>query len=218
VRRALLSVAIGLAGATGVAASGWAIQAVALPPPRPAARVAADASFWFHEYRLVVDVFHFEHRRTKGACVRTWFTGRNERKVRSSLLSLGAGRILRVLPKRPISVVTAHRGRFPPGRLAADAGCSRMLARTLAAAAQSNAHLTTERSYAANRPAIALELQQGRTERLTLYVSPRTDRPLVAFVDRNGHEITARIYLVRARPQVLARFELLHAVLPEPSR
>jgi len=62
VLRALLSVAVGLAGAAGVAASGWAIQAAALPPPTPAARVAADASTWFHEHRFIVDVFHFEAR------------------------------------------------------------------------------------------------------------------------------------------------------------
>jgi hypothetical protein len=218
VRRAILSVVIGLAGAGGVAASGWAIQAVALPPPKPAARVAADASLWFHEYRLVVDVFHFQHHRTKGACARTWFAGRNGSRVRASLLSFRGGPVLRVPPRRPVSVVRARRGRFPPGRLAADAGCSRTLAGMLAAAAQRNAHLTTERGYAANRPAIALEVQRGKGKRFTLYVSPRADRPLVAFVDLDGHEITARIYLVPVRRRVLTRFGILHDVLPEPMR
>src|SRR5262249_56901862 len=70
VRRALLSVAVGLAGAACVTASGWALPAAALPPPTPAARVAAEASAWFHDYRLVVDVFHFHHRRMTGACLR----------------------------------------------------------------------------------------------------------------------------------------------------
>jgi hypothetical protein len=219
VRRALVSVAVAFAGAAGVIASGWALQAAALPPPKPAARIAADASAWFHEYRLAVDVFHFDHRRVEGACVRGWIKRRNGRKVRASLLSFDAGPILRLSGKRHVSVVAARRRRrFPPGLLAADAGCSRMLARTLGAAAQNGGHLTTERSYAANRPAVALELQRAREERLTLYVSPRTDRPLVAFVDLDRRKITARIYLQRATRRMLARFEILHDVVPEPKR
>lgn len=200
-------------------ASAWALQAAALPPPNPAARIAADASAWFHEYRLAVDVFHFDNRRVKGACVRGWIKRRNGGKVRASLLSFDAGPILRLSGKRHVSVVAARRRRrFPPGLLAADAGCSRMLARTLATAAQSGGHLTTERSYAANRPAVALELQRGREERLTLYVSPRTDRPLVAFVDLDRRQITARIYLQRATRRMLARFRLFRDVAPEPQR
>ncbi len=213
-----MSVAVALAGTAGVIASGWALQAAALPPPEPAALIAADASVWFHEYRLAVDVFHFDNRRVKGACVRGWIKRRNG-KARASLLSFEAGPILRVTGRRHISVVAARRRRrFPPGLLAADAGCTRMLARTLATAAQSGGHLTIERSYAVNRPAVALELKRGREERLTLYVSPRTDRPLVAFVDLDRRKITARIYLERVTRRVLARFKILHDVAPEPKR
>lgn len=217
VRRALVSVAVALAGAAGVIASGWALQAAALPPPKPAARVAADASVWFHDYRLAVDVFHFDHRRTEGACVRGWIRRRSREKTRASALSFGTGRILRVAGDGRVSVVVARRRRpWPPGRLAAEAGCSRMLAGTLAAVAQSGGHLTTERAYAANRPAIALELERGRQERLTLYVSPRTDQPLVAVLHLDGREIAARIYLQRVRKRVLRRFGLLHDITPEP--
>ena len=219
VRRALLSVAVALAGVAGVVASGWALQAAALPPPKPAARVAADASVWFHDYRLAVDVFHFDHHRTEGACLRGWLRRRNGSKTHESLLSFEAGPILRVLGRRNVSVVVAHRQpRFPPALLAADVGCSRMLARTLAAAAQGAAHLTTERAYAANRPAVALELRRGREGRLTLFVSPRTNRPLVAFVDFDGQKITARIYLQRVTRRVLAQFRILHRIKPEPRR
>jgi hypothetical protein len=214
-----VSVAVAFAGAAGVIASGWALQAAALPPPRPAARIAADASAWFHEYGLTVDVFHFDHRRVKGACVRDSIKSRNGREIQASLLSFAAGPILRLSGKRRVSVVAARRlRRFPPGLLAADAGCSGELARTLATAAQSGGHLTTERSYAANRPAVALELQRGREERLTLYVSPRTDRPLVAFVDLDRRTITARIYLQRGTRRVLARYGLLRDLVPEPKR
>jgi hypothetical protein len=200
VRRALLSVAIGLAGAAGVTASGWALQATALPPPTPAALVAADASVWFNEYRLVVDVFHFHHRRTSGACLRGWFARAHGHKARGSLLSLEAG-------PRPL-----------PVPLAKAAGCSGLLAPALAAAAQNGGHLTVSRGYAANRAAIALKLTQGKEERLTLYVSPRTYRPLVAIVATDRREVTARIYLNRVRRRVLARFHLPGEVKPEAKR
>jgi hypothetical protein len=219
VRRPLVSVVVAITGAAGVIVSGWALQAAALPPPRPAARVAADASAWFHDYRLAVDVFHFEHRRFSGACVRGWMAGRNGAKTRGSLLSFRSGPILRVSGTAHVSVVKARRRtQFPPELLAAAAGCTRMLARTLAIAAQGSARLSTERAYAANRPAVALEVQRGRQERLTLYVEPRTDRPLVVFIDRDGLQITARIYLQPVRRRVLRRFEVLHRIQPEPRR
>jgi hypothetical protein len=219
VRQALVSVVIALIGVAGVIACGWALQAAALPPPKPAARVAADASVWFHEYRLAVDVFHFDHQRSEGACVRSWFLRGNGAKVHSSILSFRSGPILRLSDSRRVSVIMSRREkRFPPGLLAAGAGCSRTLARTLAAAAQGVGHISTERSYAANRPAIALELQLGREKRMTLFVSPRTYRPLVAFVDLDARKITARIYLQRVTRAVLARFGLLHRIKPEPKR
>lgn len=216
-RRALLSVAVAFAGAAGVTAFGWALQATALPSPKPAGFVAADASVWLLEHRLAVDVFHFEHRRFKGACVRGWFRRRNGTKTHASVLSFSAGPTLRLTGERRVSVIAArgHR-RFPPAHLAADAGCTRMLGRALATAAQSGNHLTTERSYAANRPAVALEVQRGREERLTVYVSPRTERPLVVFVDLDGRKITARIYLQRVTRRVLEPFRLLHEIPPEP--
>jgi hypothetical protein len=219
VRRLLVSVAVAFAGATGVIASGWALQAAALPAPKPAAHVAADASVWFEHYRLAVDVFHFDHHRFKGACARSWFPKRDEAKVRGSLLSFAGGPILRVSGAKRVSLVKAgRRRRFPPGLLAADVGCTRLLTRRLAAAAQGATQLSTERAYAANRPAVALELQGGKEERLTLYMSPRTDRPLVAFLARRDRHITARIYLQPVRRAVLRRFALLHRIKPEPKR
>ena len=215
-RRALLSVVIALAGAAAVTASGWALQAAALAPPKPAARVAVDASTWFHEYRLVLDVFHLDHRTMKGACLRGWFTRRDGTAARASLLSVANGPILRVSGKGRVSAVSGGRGRrFQHALLAADAGCSRTLAGTLAAAAQHGGHLSTERGYAANRPAIALELRRGPKERLTLYVSPRTDRPLVSIVHLNGRTITCRIHLQKVTPRALAPFRVAHRLLQE---
>jgi len=111
-----------------------------------------------------------------------------------------------------------HPSRRVPAALAVAAGCSSELAATLATAAQNGAHLGIERSYAANRPAIALEVSRSNDERLTLYVSPETYRPLVAIVALEGREATARLYLSRVNPDVLTRFRLLREVAPEPRR
>lgn len=215
-RRALLSVTVGLAGAAGVTASGWALQAGALPPPTPAARVAADASAWFHDYRLVVDVFHIDHRKTKGACLRGWFGHADGRRVRASLLSLDSGR--HASGGRRVSVILGSARRLPPSEVAAAAGCSGELAPMIAGAAQRGGHVTVSRGYAANRPAIALKLSHGDEMRLTLYVAPRTRRPLVAIVALDGHEATARLYLSRVKRQILRRFHLLRLAKPLPRR
>lgn len=207
VRRALLSVAVALAGAASVTASGWALQAVALPPPTSATRVAADASAWFHEHRLVVDVFHVDGRRVEGACLRGWFPRPHRPKARASLLSLEAGPLL--VPERRHPWIAAGLRSDQPSRILAFIGCSGELAPALAAAAQTRDHLTTERGYAANQPAVALEVLHGRQERLTLYVSPRSYRPLVAFVDLEGRKATARLYLARMKSSLLGRFHLL---------
>ena len=208
-RTALLSVAVGLAGAVGVAASGWALQASALPPPKPAARIAADTSTWFHDYRLVIDVFHVDHRRIKGACLRGWFPRPGGQRIRASLLSLRLGSVLLLSGGRRVWRVGGPRNRVPPARLLASVGCSGKLAPRLAGVAQSGADYTAARSYAANQPAIRLKLERVRDERLTLYVSPRTYQPLVAIGEAHGREVTARLYLTPVTRTLLARFHLL---------
>lgn len=217
VRRALLSVIVGLAGAAAVTASGWALQAGALPPPTPAARVAAVASAWLHEYRFVVDVFHYDNRRTKGACLRGWFGRVEGRKTRGSLLSIDSGPVLRISGPRRLSLVGGRGNGILPVGLAAAAGCSRELAPVIATAAQSGS-LRASRGYAANQPAIALKVSRGNERRLTLYVSPRSYRPLVAIVAIGEHEATARLYLTRVKPHVLSRFRLLRLAEPRPRR
>jgi hypothetical protein len=206
VRKTLLSVAVGLAGAAAVAASGWALQAAALPPPAHAERVAADASAWLHDYRLVVDVFHVDHRRVKGACLRGWFPNPRGQKTQASLLSFRSGPVLRLSGRRRVVLWAGKRDRHLHVRLLALAGCSGKLSRVLAAAAQSGGDLSTERSFAANQPAIALKLDRGKREHLTVYVSPSTFRPLVVIVESDHHVATARLYLNRITPRLLRRF------------
>lgn len=218
-RRALVSVAVGLAGAAGVTASGWALQAAALPAPTSAARVAADATTWLHEHRMVVDIFHVDHRRSAGACVRGWFGRLHGRKVQGSLLSLEAGPIARTSTGRHmrISIVEGRPSRFLPARLAAVVGCSGELASAIDAAAQGGGHLTVARAYAANRPAVALKLED-KHKRLTLYVSPRTYQPRVATVTIRGEHVTARLYLASVTRRLLAQFHLLREAEPRIRR
>jgi len=208
VRRALLSIAVALAGAAGVTASGWAVQAGALPPPTPATRIAADASVWLHEHPLLVDVFHRDDRRTNGACLRGWFARRHRSKARGSLLVLGSRRTVLFPAQRRVWIAAALR-REDRSRILALVGCSGELAQAFATAAQRGGRLTAERSFAANQPAVALELRNGKAERLTLYVSPRSYQPLVAFVDLHGVEATARVFPARRTPAELSRFHLL---------
>jgi hypothetical protein len=206
VRRTLLSAAAGLAGAAAVTASGWALQAAALPPPEHADRIAADASAWLHDYRLVVDVFHVDHRRLKGACLRGWFPSRTGVKTQASLLSLRAGPVFRLSGRQRSVLERGPETRGEHTRLLALAGCSGPLARALAAAAQSGWDLSVERGFAANQPAVKLKLGRGRHEHIAVYVSPSTYRPLVAIVVRKQRAVTARIYLNRITPRLLHRF------------
>lgn len=214
-RRTLLSVAAGLAGAAAVTASGWALQAAALPPPEHADQIAADASAWLHDYRLVVDVFHIDHRRRKGACLRGWFPNQRGVKTRASLLSLQSGPVFRVSGRRRTVFEAGPNAQNRHVRLLALAGCSGTLARALAAAAQSGWDLSIERGFAANQPAIELKFDRGKHEHFAVYVSPSTHRPLVAIVSRDHHVATARLYLNRIGPRLLRRFRF---PLIEPER
>jgi hypothetical protein len=216
VRRTLTSVAVAFVGAAAVAAGGWALQAAALPSPEHADRVAADASAWLHDYRLVVDVFHIDHRRVKGACLRGWFPGPGRTTSLASVLSLGSGHVFRFTSGRRVSPGSRERDRQRPGGLMALAGCSAKLSSALASAAQSGQVLRIERGYAANQPAIALRVGRTHHERLTLYVSPKTYLPIVAVVDRGGHTATARIYLTRISPALLARWRLPRETIESP--
>src|SRR5579864_2394197 len=67
-----------------------------------------------------------------------------------------------------------------------------------------------EVARAANRPAVALELHLHH-ERLTLYLSPRTYRPLVVLGAVGGEIASARIYLTRLTYSRLAQFRRLAA-------
>jgi hypothetical protein len=117
-----------------------------------------------------------------------------------------------------ISVLVGRARRRLPARLASSAGCGGELASEIAAAAQAGGGLRVERAYAANQPAVALKVSRGKHEHLTLFVSPRTYRPLVAIVARGREQVTARLYLRSATRRLLAKFNLLREVEQGPRR
>jgi len=75
-----------------------------------------------------------------------------------------------------------------------------------------------ERAFAANQPALALEISNLRDERLTVYVSPRQYRPLVAIAAAEGQTATARIYLAHATLRLRIHYrQLLHQREQKPA-
>lgn len=202
-----MSVAIGVFGACGVAASGWALQAAALPAPKSADRVLADASTWLHEYRFAVDVFHAGPRPVRAACLRGAVVRRGRPRP-GGILSFGQRSVILVTTGGRVSLLSGSRLRVPPARLAADAGCTGALELALVRAAQTGDHISVERAWAAHQPTLALEVQRGDQGRLTVYVSPKTSRPLVAVVHAKNLTVKTRLYLTRIAAPLLHRFHL----------
>jgi hypothetical protein len=186
---------------------------VTLPTPLPAAQAAVRAETWFQSHRLSVDVFHAHEHRFQGACLRHWFLrphrqGRARRwhgLTHGSLLLLSHGPVVLASEKRHVVLAEGHRLPGLPNSLAAAVGCTGLLAKSLATAAQEGGHLSMERAFAANRPALALELSLHREE-LTVYVSPLSYQPLVVIGDIGGRTAAARLYLARITRTVAATF------------
>jgi hypothetical protein len=231
-RGALVSVAVGLAGAAAVTAGTLGILHV-LPEPGSADHVAAEAESWFHYYRLTQVVFHSRHHRSTGACLGGWYllppTHRPNQqqphhRARQPHRLIGYGSAL-AFSDGPVALVTARhlvrqvfgrRHSDLPASLAAAIGCTSPLANALTAAVEGSGRLSVERAYAANQPALALELRT-HGERLTVYVSPRGYRPLVVLGALGGQIATSRIYLThltRARAANFDRVLRAHGLLP----
>lgn len=212
--RAWLSVVVAFASAGVLLAGAWALQTAGLPAPTGARWVAADASRWLHDYLYSVDIFHSSDRRLRGACLRGWYPRRlGGRTVARGSLLIVRGRVglLQVGGRQHVRLIRGQRRPDLPTSLLVAAGCTSSLGDALYAAEQGNAHLSVERAYAANQPALALEVGRVRDERLTLFVSPRQFRPLVAIVAKDGRVVTARIYLTRATAHLRSRFRQLLA-------
>jgi hypothetical protein len=217
VRGALLSVVVCLAGAGAVAAAGWSLQRVVLPAPAQADRIAVSVSTWLRDYRYSIDIFHARGHRLRGACLHGWYP-RSHRAhlVRGSVLVLDRGPIVLDTGAKHLRFVAGRPQRNLPARLAVSVGCTASLGNALYAAAQGGGHLSVERAYAANQPALALRVPQVHHERLTLYVSPLQYRPLVAIAEFEGRVATARLYLAHAPLRLRWRYRRLLASKAPP--
>jgi hypothetical protein len=213
VRRALLSVVVGLTGAVVLAGAGWALQDVALAQPARADRVAADAAAWLRYYRLSIDVYHSDHHSIRGACLRGVYWTRRHGHWHRALASLselaGGPVVLGTWKKHSTAHVSGRRRPGLPPLLTVAAGCTEAVANELDAAAQSGLRLRIERAYAANQPALALRLPRLRHVRLTVYLSPWDYRPLVVVAVGGGEVATARLYPAPATPARLEQFRRL---------
>ena len=209
-RRALLSVVVGSAGVAAVAAAAYGLQVVTLVEPAPAARIAADAEAWLHNYPLSIDVFHVDGHRLTGACLRGWFLSpqphnrrpsrpnqphKGARPLFGSVLALSGGPVVFVSYKLGVTHLLGRKRTDPFASLAVAVGCTGSLANVLTKAIQSNDQLSVERDYAANQPALALSLPRAHRPAAELYVSAHGYRPLVAIATRWRETVTARLYL-----------------------
>lgn len=206
-RGALVSVVVFLAGAGAVGAAGWSLQTATLPPPDRASRVAADVSTWLREYHYSIDIFHSHDRRLRGSCLSGWFPRSQGAMLRPGvMLALGGRTVVLDTGRKYLRFVVGRQRPDFPASLAIAAGCTTSLGNALYAATRASGDLSVERAYAANQPALALHLPPVRDERLTIYVSPRKYRPLVAIAAAEGRTATARLYLVRATLPLRKRY------------
>jgi hypothetical protein len=178
-----LFVAAGLAVA--LAASAFALQAFALPPPGQRALVAAAAIKTLDEYRVVRAVEQVAGRRVSAACFQGWFRTGSRANVR------GAGAVLddgaRILDIRGrFSEFGRHRDPRALARIELALACPRVLGNVLA---RRLAHRRLELVPAAadGRRAYVLQVSTSRT-RAALSVDARTLAPL-AIVVRGRHVV-----------------------------
>lgn len=209
-RRALLSVAVAVAGAGVVVATAWSVQTVGLPSPERPDRIAADATRWLAEHRVIIDVFHLDRRRLSGICLSGWFPTGHGAAAQGSLLALRS---------RAQYLVADHKVRKESGflrravfpHLAAAVGCGRNIEQALLPGEQALLDLRADRAFAAGRPAIALRLHYGQHGRFTLFVAAQTYEPLVAILHTRRETVTARLFLADRSSALLGRFGVARA-------
>lgn len=201
----MVAILAGVAGAGVLGAAGFAVVRAGLPPPTRSHHVAAHAATWLQSHRLVLDELRIDGRQASGACLRGWRPRDGGRPQRGSFLSLRPGTVWFASSLRRVSLARGPRQPFVLGRLETTAGCTRGLRDVLFAALQTGLDV----GVTTGQRAIALSLPEVRGERVTLYVSAQTYRPLLAVAAAGGHEVVVHLRFVRATPAVLARSHLL---------
>ena len=208
-------VALAISGA--VLGAGWVVQAGVLPRSPRASHVAADAASWLLRHRVVEASLRVDGHRESSLCLHR---RRDGTFARGALVLLGDG--TRIADNggqiRRVGFHGSRRGYLP--LLLELAGCPSVLGARAATAAVDGG-IAIARAFAAGRSALALKLPTQRdrlgprnrlvADRVTLYVTPRTYRPLAVSASLGTEQGFARVRLVWATPSLMARF-----VAPNP--
>jgi hypothetical protein len=174
--------------AASIVAAGWSLQSVGLPQAARGNETAVRAAEWLMRFRLTSSSLRIGGHVLRARCYHGWFEGRNGRDQEGTLLEFNNGYTVRdVRPLRRTTALSALEL----------AGCTDVLGPRVASYAIANTVLT-RRTQISDRPALAIRLH-----RLTVFVAPRTDRPLG--VQLGGLRSTIR--LVRMTATLARRLE-----------
>lgn len=186
--------------------AGWAVQAGVLPAPQRTAVIAARAAAWLDRYRLVDSTFSIGRGSSVHAtCAQTWFPTAAGSSARGTVLRLGSGSTVVTLQPHDLDVL-GRRHREPLWVTRAQlelAGCPRLLADTIAGAAQSLGRVSVSPGRAMGRHVLLLHVLT-RPRRLIVYLASRTGEPIgLSITDRgwHGHSL---IRLARVTPTLLS--------------
>jgi hypothetical protein len=204
VSRSGIAVTLAVAAATvaSLIGAGVLVQRVALPEPSPARKVALRAAIWLLRYRLVDSVFQIGSAHpVHGHCLQTWVI-RDGQSHRATALRLNDGYMLNAIQRHTLesSGATANEQALSPLVLLELGGCPRLLAARLATLAQGLERVTV--TSGAHQSAVRFNL---KSTRLTLYLDPRTYRPLALDVVTHTIRGSSKIRFVRLTPELLKR-------------
>jgi hypothetical protein len=179
--------------------AGCAVQAGVLPVPQRAAVIAAHAAAWLYRYPLVDSTFSIgKGRPVHATCVSTWFPTAAGGSGPGTLLRLGSGST--VITDLPHDLdVLGRQHREPPGLIRAQlelAGCPRLLANTIAGAAESLGRVSVSPGRALGQRALLLHVLT-RNRWLIVYLAQRTGKPIGLSITDGGWHGHSVIRLAR---------------------
>jgi hypothetical protein len=182
--------------AVAVGATGFTLQAAGLRRTPQVNLAAAHAATWLLRHRFATSTLHLNGRTIHGRCFHGWFEGRRDHPARGTILVFDNGASVRAID--PSALLSEGPRLLPPSAALELAGCTQVLGPRVAALAQFDDHVRLRRMSRFGRRVFALGF-----DRLTLLVSPKTDRPLGVTLG----DATSRIRLVQVTTHVARALE-----------
>lgn len=182
--------------AVAAGATGFTLQAAGLRRTPQANVAAAHAATWLLGHRFTTSTLRLEGRTIHGRCLHGWFEGRHDHPARGTILVLDNGASVRSID--PSALLSQGPRTLPPDAALELAGCTQVLGPRVAALAQFDDHVRLRRMSFFGLRVFALGF-----DRLTLLVSPTTDRPLGVTLG----DVTSRIHLVQVTMHVARALE-----------